>query len=51
MRFMIVCKKLNEQISRNIIVAYWGTCARLKAQNAENINDYFETKFDVLPAS
>ena len=27
MIFMIVCKKLNEEISRNIIVAY---CGRLK---------------------
>ena len=27
---MIVCKKLNEEISRNIIVAHWDTCGRLK---------------------
>ena len=30
MIFMIVCKKLNEEISRNIIVAYLDTCGRLK---------------------
>ena len=35
------------------ILRYLYTIKRfiVKAQNAESINDYFETKFDVLPAS